>query len=119
MNHVCDSNAGFVDGAGENHPQPSPLPWRDRESNCEPSNRFSHALQMVLRPLAWMILAAIAFYQFALRPLLPSSCIYTPGCSAYFTEAVRRHGPIRGSALGIKRLCRCHPWGRGGIDPVP
>ena len=85
-----------------------------------PSRHWTAAIAHVaLRPLAWAILAAIAFYQFALRPFLPSSCIYTPGCSAYFMEAVRRHGPISGSVLGVKRLCRCHPWGRGGIDPVP
>jgi len=80
---------------------------------------FALIKNLALRPLTWAILAAIAFYQFALRPLLPSTCIYTPGCSAYFVEAVRRHGPISGSVLGMKRLGRCHPWGRGGIDPVP
>lgn len=83
------------------------------------SGGLAAVVRWMLRPLSWIILAAIAFYQFALRPLLPSSCIYTPGCSAYFMEAVRRHGPISGSVLGVKRLCRCHPWGRGGIDPVP
>jgi len=76
-------------------------------------------IRIVLKPLEWVMLAAIAFYQFALRPFLPASCIYTPGCSAYFMEAVRRHGPITGGILGVRRLSRCHPWGRGGIDPVP
>lgn len=113
MSHAYDAGAEFTSGAGANHPQPNSLPPSERES------KGALAAQMALRPVAWAILAAIAFYQFALRPFLPSSCIYTPGCSAYFMEAVRRHGPIRGSVLGVKRLCRCHPWGRGGIDPVP
>ena len=101
-------------GSAANHPHPGPLPRRERETNA-----ILTVLRVILLPLSWIILAAIAFYQFALRPFLPASCIYTPGCSAYFMEAVRRHGPISGSVLGVKRLCRCHPWGRGGIDPVP
>lgn len=113
MNHASDAGGGFADGVCGTHPRSSGLPQRERESG------FALAKKIALRPLTWTILAAIAFYQFALRPLLPSCCIYTPGCSAYFMEAVRRHGPILGSALGVRRLCRCHPWGRGGIDPVP
>lgn len=113
MSLASDAGAEIACGAGVNQTHPCPHP------KTEPESGWALAMHAALRPLGWVILAAIAFYQFALRPFLPANCIYTPGCSAYFVEAVRRHGPIRGSVLGVKRLCRCHPWGRGGIDPVP
>lgn len=61
----------------------------------------------------------IYFYRAAISPLLPPACRYTPTCSAYALEALRRHGPLRGSWLAIKRIMRCHPWGGSGYDPVP
>jgi len=48
-----------------------------------------------------------------------SGCRFTPSCSAYAMEAVRQHGCLIGSWLGLKRICRCHPWGGCGHDPVP
>ncbi|MDE1170342.1 MAG: membrane protein insertion efficiency factor YidD [Verrucomicrobium sp.] len=48
-----------------------------------------------------------------------ASCRYTPTCSAYAQQAIRLHGPARGALLGARRICRCHPWGGGGHDPVP
>lgn len=65
------------------------------------------------------LIAAVAAYQVALRPLLIGSCKFCPTCSDYFIEAVRKHGPLRGSWLGVRRLLRCTPLGRGGYDPVP
>jgi len=50
---------------------------------------------------------------------LPSSCRFEPSCSRYFVEAVETHGPLRGTLLGAQRICRCHPWGGCGCDPVP
>jgi putative membrane protein insertion efficiency factor len=43
-------------------------------------------------------------------------CIYRPSCSQYFIEAVKKYGAIRGGFKGVKRICRCHPWGKGGED---
>ena len=67
-------------------------------------------------------LAAIALLRaskFAISPLFPPSCRYVPTCSEYAIEAVERHGILRGSALAIWRLLRCHPFVKGGFDPVP
>lgn len=61
----------------------------------------------------------IRFYQGAISPYLPPSCRYTPTCSHYGIEALKKHGPIKGLWLTIKRLSRCHPWGGSGYDPVP
>ena len=65
------------------------------------------------------MIAAIKFYQKIISPLLPNVCRYKPSCSEYFIEALQVHGVIKGSALGIKRILRCHPWGGSGYDPVP
>ncbi|MCX6247128.1 MAG: membrane protein insertion efficiency factor YidD [Bacteroidetes bacterium] len=61
----------------------------------------------------------IRFYQGAISPYLMPSCRFTPTCSAYGIEAIRKHGPFKGSWLTLKRLLRCHPWGGNGYDPVP
>ncbi len=66
-----------------------------------------------------VIRALVRAYQLLISPVLPSRCIHTPSCSAYMIEAVETHGAIRGVWLGLKRLLRCHPFSRGGYDPVP
>ena len=58
-------------------------------------------------------------YKFFISPLLPPSCRFFPTCSEYAAEALIGHGPLRGSWLTVKRLCRCHPWGGAGWDPPP
>ena len=58
-------------------------------------------------------------YQLLVSPLLPPSCRFTPSCSQYALEAVRRYGAVRGSWLAARRLARCHPFHPGGFDPVP
>jgi len=60
----------------------------------------------------------IILYQRLLSPLLPSSCRFTPTCSEYTKEAIIKHGIIKGTYLGIKRISKCHPWGKSGYDPV-
>ncbi len=66
-----------------------------------------------------LFLFFIKSYQYLISPLFPPSCRFTPTCSHYFSEALVKHGPIRGMWLGIRRLLRCNPWNRGGYDPVP
>lgn len=61
----------------------------------------------------------IRLYRRAVSPALPPSCRFTPTCSAYAEEAVRRHGAARGGWLALRRLGRCHPFGGSGYDPVP
>ncbi len=67
----------------------------------------------------WLLLLPIYFYKGAISPLTPPSCRFTPSCSTYAIEAIRRHGPLRGLYLTIRRILRCHPWGGSGYDPVP
>jgi hypothetical protein len=61
----------------------------------------------------------LRFYQRFLSPLKPPMCRFSPTCSQYAIEAIERHGILRGSALSIWRILRCHPFCRGGHDPVP
>jgi TatD DNase family protein len=74
---------------------------------------------MLSRLLTRLLLLPIRFYRACISPLLPPACRYTPTCSAYAMEALRRHGPIRGLWLTAKRIGSCHPWGGSGYDPVP
>ncbi|WP_395056424.1 membrane protein insertion efficiency factor YidD [Flavobacterium sp.] len=61
----------------------------------------------------------VRFYQIVISPLTPATCRFTPTCSHYTAEALQKHGLIKGSYLGAKRILSCHPWGRSGYDPVP
>lgn len=62
---------------------------------------------------------ALRAYKLTLSPLIGRQCRYLPTCSEYAAEALIGHGPWRGSGLALRRLCRCHPWGGSGYDPVP
>ncbi|ABR31474.1 membrane protein insertion efficiency factor [Thermosipho melanesiensis] len=66
-----------------------------------------------------IILALIRFYQKFISPLKPPTCIYTPTCSEYTYQAVKKFGVFKGLFLGFKRILRCNPLHEGGEDPVP
>lgn len=61
----------------------------------------------------------IRIYQLLLSPLFGRNCRFTPTCSAYTSEAIKKHGFLKGIYLGGKRLAKCHPFHPGGVDPVP
>lgn len=69
--------------------------------------------------MKFFLLFFIRAYQLALAPLLGSNCRFHPNCSAYASEAVTTHGAIKGSMLTTRRLLRCHPFAKPGIDNVP
>jgi len=66
-----------------------------------------------------VIRALIRAYQLLVSPLLPPRCRFHPSCSQYALDALDAHGTLRGGALALRRLSRCHPWHPGGYDPVP
>ena len=76
-------------------------------------------LHWLKKLVIWLLLLPIYFYKTAISPLTPPSCRFSPSCSTYAIEAIRRHGPLRGLYLAIRRILRCHPWGGSGYDPVP
>ena len=67
--------------------------------------------------LATFIVSLVQAYRLLMRPLLPQVCRFEPSCSEYMILSVRKYGPICGACKGAWRICRCHPWNDGGIDP--
>ena len=62
---------------------------------------------------------ALRAYKLTLSPLIGRQCRFFPTCSEYAAQALISHGPLRGTLLGVRRVCRCHPWGASGWDPPP
>ncbi len=79
------------------------------------------ALGVLLRGIlglpAWLLIGVVRVYQWTLSPVLGGQCRFYPSCSNYFIEAVRKYGAVRGTIRGLGRICRCHPFHPGGIDP--
>lgn len=84
--------------------------------SAEYSKRFARAFK---RLLALPLILLVRFYQTCISPHTPPSCRFTPTCSQYALEALRKYGPLKGGWLTVKRISRCHPWGGSGYDPVP
>lgn len=76
-------------------------------------------MKFIKKVLTQLLLAPVYFYRQFISPLTPPSCRYTPTCSQYTIEALKKHGPFRGSYLSAKRILSCNPWGGSGYDPVP
>jgi putative membrane protein insertion efficiency factor len=90
----------------------------DRRVRRHPSGRASG----IAAADAWaasLLSLPIRLYRWTLSPLLGASCRYLPTCSEYALDALRDHGALRGAWLALRRVCRCHPWGGFGHDPVP
>ena len=85
-----------------------------------PQNGFWRTFVSSCRGIvAFPFILLIRFYQKCISPFTPPSCRYTPTCSQYAIEAIRKHGIFKGGWLAAKRIARCHPWGGSGHDPVP
>ena len=71
--------------------------------------------KILIAPFVFLVRA----YQLLISPYLPATCRYTPTCSAYTLQALKKHGLFKGGWLSIKRIVSCNPWGGSGYDPVP
>ena len=75
--------------------------------------------RFIIRIPANIMILLIKIYQYTLSPFIGRNCRYTPTCSNYGIEAIRKYGAIKGGWLTIKRIASCNPWGGSGYDPVP
>ncbi|MDR1718895.1 MAG: membrane protein insertion efficiency factor YidD [Dysgonamonadaceae bacterium] len=71
------------------------------------------------KALGLVVLLPVYFYRACISPLKPPTCRFTPTCSEYAIQAVKKYGPFKGFFLAVKRILRCHPYGGYGYDPVP
>ena len=73
----------------------------------------------ISKAFTFILCLPIVFYQTCISPYTPPSCRFTPTCSEYAKQALRKHGPVKGLYLAVWRILRCNPWGGSGYDPVP
>ncbi len=76
-------------------------------------------MKWLIKLPSYFLIFLIRIYQYTLSPYLGRACRYTPSCSVYSVEAIKKHGAIKGGWLAAKRVGSCHPWGGSGYDPVP
>ena len=69
--------------------------------------------------LTYPFILLVRFFQVAISPLKPPTCRFSPTCSTYALEALKKYGLLKGGRLALRRIMRCHPWGGSGYDPVP
>ena len=81
--------------------------------------KINKMLNPILRVLGLPLIALIKLYQWIISPWIGPKCRFTPTCSQYAIEALKKHGLLKGTWLAVKRISRCHPWGGHGYDPVP
>ena len=82
---------------------------------CDGGNGASRLSRLVTAPLILLVRA----YQVVLSPAMGGACRFEPSCSNYMIEALKTHGAVKGTLLGLWRILRCHPFEKGGYDPVP
>lgn len=87
--------------------------------SCKQMEKLKGFIRILSKAVVLLLCVPIIFYQKFISPFTPPSCRFTPTCSEYAKQALRKHGPIKGLILAIRRLLRCHPWGGSGYDPVP
>ncbi|NLN36844.1 MAG: membrane protein insertion efficiency factor YidD [Bacteroidales bacterium] len=88
--------------------------WRKKCAHCW--NVLAICLKKVL---TFPLILLVKCYQLCISPFTPPSCRFTPTCSQYALEALKKHGPVKGLYLAVWRFLRCNPWGGSGYDPVP
>jgi putative membrane protein insertion efficiency factor len=76
-------------------------------------------MKTILQIISLPFIALIKLYQWLVSPLIGPKCRFTPTCSQYTIEALKKYGFFKGGWLSIKRISKCHPWGGHGYDPVP
>lgn len=86
-------------------------------------NQIKIIIKKTVRLISYLIsrffIFLIRLYQWVVSPFFPPSCRFVPTCSVYGVEAIKKHGPLKGGWLTLKRIAKCHPWGSSGYDPVP
>jgi hypothetical protein len=83
------------------------------------NNVITSLLKLIGSGISFLLILPIRFYQYVISPMIGPSCRFTPTCSQYSIEALKKHGPLKGLYLAIWRILRCNPWGGHGHDPVP
>jgi putative membrane protein insertion efficiency factor len=96
----------------------SPSPRPDGRGSTQPLVSVSEQNSQSGHVIRELILAILRFYKRWISPLLPSACRFHPTCSEYAMDAIQRYGVLRGMWLGVLRLLKCHPFHKGGFDPV-
>ncbi|WP_347555269.1 membrane protein insertion efficiency factor YidD [Robbsia sp. KACC 23696] len=83
------------------------------------ASAWSRVLRVAGSAVRLVLLGLLRFYKLGISPLLGNRCRFYPSCSDYAKDAIQYHGAARGSYLAFRRVCRCHPFSAGGLDPVP